>query len=55
MSLASKENIMESNEEIERKKREAQREKMRQDIAMRKEQLRLQVPTFFIHAHVFIP
>jgi hypothetical protein len=39
--LAGKENKM--DEEVEKQKREAQRNKMREDIAKRKEQLRLQV------------
>ncbi len=38
--LAGKENM---DEELEKQKREAQRNKMREDIAKRKEQLRLQV------------
>ncbi len=38
--LAGKENM---DEEVEKQKREAQRNKMREDIAKRKEQLRLQV------------
>ena len=41
MSSIGKENSME--EEVEKQKREAQRNKMREDIAKRKEQLRLQV------------
>jgi hypothetical protein len=41
MSQLGKENM--ADEEREREKREAQRNKMRADIAARKEQLRLQV------------